>query len=123
MIPDEKGAYSDFYKEYVNDIISRVENNARNEFEFLWEEHQTRIAPIIDKLKQNSTTDDKKLLTIKRKKYAATTRSVDNYKNSSTTIDIDVSKLTSVIELIIPEFIFSSFFTRSSKSESLKFLF
>ena len=36
MIPNEKGEYSLFYKEYVEDIIAKVESNARNEFEILW---------------------------------------------------------------------------------------
>ena len=39
MVPNDKGQYSEFYKEYVEEIIARVESNARNEFEFLWEEH------------------------------------------------------------------------------------
>ena len=40
MVPDEKGQYSEFYEEYVQDIIKRVESNAKSEFEFLWDEHE-----------------------------------------------------------------------------------
>lgn len=36
MTSDEDGRFSDFYKTYVDEIIERVEANARNEFEIIW---------------------------------------------------------------------------------------
>jgi glutamate dehydrogenase len=39
MAADEDGRFPEFYQEYVKEIIERVESNARNEFEFIWEEH------------------------------------------------------------------------------------
>ena len=39
MAADEEGRFPEFYQEYVKEIIERVESNARNEFEFIWEEH------------------------------------------------------------------------------------
>lgn len=39
MAADADGRFPEFYKEYVKEIIVRVESNARNEFEFIWEEH------------------------------------------------------------------------------------
>ena len=39
MAADADGRFPAFYKEYVKEIIERVESNARNEFEFIWAEH------------------------------------------------------------------------------------
>merc|ERR1711939_583291 len=39
MAADEDGRFPEFYQEYVKEIIERVESNAYNEFEFIWEEH------------------------------------------------------------------------------------
>jgi glutamate dehydrogenase len=39
MAADEDGRFPAFYQEYVKEIIERVESNAYNEFEFIWEEH------------------------------------------------------------------------------------
>lgn len=39
MCADEDGRFPELYQEYVKEIIDRVESNARNEFEFIWEEH------------------------------------------------------------------------------------
>jgi len=39
MASDADGNFPAFYKEYVKEIIERVESNAYNEFEFIWEEH------------------------------------------------------------------------------------
>ena len=36
MTSDEDGRFSDFYKTYVDEIIERVEANAKNEFEIIW---------------------------------------------------------------------------------------
>lgn len=40
MTADDDGRFPAFYKEYVKEIIERVETNAKNEFEFIWEEHK-----------------------------------------------------------------------------------
>lgn len=40
MAADEDGRYPDFYKRYVDEIIERVESNARNEFEIIWEQNK-----------------------------------------------------------------------------------
>lgn len=37
---EDNGKFPAFYKEYVKEIIERVESNARNEFEFIWAEHK-----------------------------------------------------------------------------------
>jgi glutamate dehydrogenase len=39
MAADADGRFPEFYKKYVDEIIERVESNAYNEFEFIWEEH------------------------------------------------------------------------------------
>jgi glutamate dehydrogenase len=39
MTADEDGRFPEFYQEYVKEIIERVESNANNEFEFIWEEN------------------------------------------------------------------------------------
>lgn len=39
MAAGADGSFPAFYQEYVKEIIERVESNARNEFEFIWEEH------------------------------------------------------------------------------------
>jgi glutamate dehydrogenase len=38
MTPDKDGKFPEFYQTYVDEIIERVESNARNEFEFIWAE-------------------------------------------------------------------------------------
>ena len=40
MAADEDGRFPDFYKQYVDEIIERVESNARNEFEIIWAMHK-----------------------------------------------------------------------------------
>ena len=40
MAADKDGIFPEFYKRYVKEIIERVENNAKNEFEFIWAQHQ-----------------------------------------------------------------------------------
>lgn len=39
MAADADGNFPDFYQRYVQEIIERVESNARNEFEFIWKEN------------------------------------------------------------------------------------
>jgi glutamate dehydrogenase len=36
MTPDKDGKFPEFYQTYVDEIIERVESNARNEFEIIW---------------------------------------------------------------------------------------
>ena len=38
MCSDIDGRFPPFYQDYVNEIIERVESNAKNEFEILWKE-------------------------------------------------------------------------------------
>lgn len=40
MASDDDGRFPEFYKTYVDEIITRVEANAKCEFEIIWKEHQ-----------------------------------------------------------------------------------